>query len=96
MLFRSLGIGYADGLSRKCSDRLSVWLRGRLAPLVGRVCMDLCMVDVTGVPGVTPGDEVEVYGPHAPVEAAAELAGTIQYELLCNVSKRVPRLYIEG
>ena len=91
-----LGIGYADGLSRKCSDRLSVWLRGRLAPLVGRVCMDLCMVDVTGVPGVTPGDEVEVYGPHAPVEAAAELAGTIQYELLCNVSKRVPRLYIEG
>lgn len=89
-----LGIGYADGLSRKCSDKLNVWIRGGLAPLVGRVCMDLCMINVTGIPGVEPGDEVEVYGPHVPVEAAAELAGTIQYELLCNVSKRVPRLYI--
>lgn len=89
-----LGIGYADGLSRKCSDKLNVWIKGSLAPLVGRVCMDLCMIDVTGIPGVEPGDEVEVYGPHVPVEAAAELAGTIQYELLCNVSKRVPRLYI--
>ncbi len=89
-----LAIGYADGLSRKCSDALKVWVRGHMAPLVGRVCMDLCMIDVTGVPGVEPGDEVEVYGPHAPVEAAAELAGTIQYELLCNVSKRVPRVYV--
>lgn len=89
-----LGIGYADGLSRKCSDKLNVWIKGSLAPLVGRVCMDLCMIDVTDIPGVVPGDEAEVYGPHVPVEAAAELAGTIQYELLCNVSKRVPRIYI--
>lgn len=89
-----LGIGYADGLSRKCSDKLNVWIKGSFAPLVGRVCMDLCMIDVTDILGVAPGDEVEVYGPHVPVEAAAELAGTIQYELLCNVSKRVPRIYI--
>ena len=88
-----LGIGYADGLSRKCSNTLKVWLGGELVPLVGRVCMDLCMADVTDVPGVAVGDEAEVYGPHAPIEAAAELVGTIQYELLCNVSKRVPRVY---
>ena len=49
--------------------------------------------DVTGIDGVKPEDEVEVYGPHVPVEDAAALAGTIQYELLCNVNKRVPRLY---
>lgn len=89
-----LGIGYADGLSRKCSDKLKVWVGGHTASLVGRVCMDLCMIDVTGIPNVAAGDEVEVYGPHVPVEAAAELAGTIQYELLCNVSKRVSRIYI--
>lgn len=89
-----LGIGYADGLSRKCSDALKVWLGGQLVPLVGRVCMDLCMADVTGL-DVKVGDEAEVYGPHAPIEAAAQLAGTIQYELLCNVSKRVPRVYID-
>lgn len=89
-----LGIGYADGLSRKCSDKLKVWVGGHTASLVGRVCMDLCMIDVTGIPNVAAGDEVEVYGPHVPVEAAAELAETIQYELLCNVSKRVSRVYI--
>ena len=55
--------------------------------------MDLCMVDVTDLPDVKPGDVAEVYGPHVPVEDAAALAGTIQYELLCNVNKRVPRIY---
>ncbi len=85
--------GYADGLPRRCSDGLKVWVGGAPAPVVGRICMDLCMVDVTGLE-VKPGDEVELYGPHAPVEEAAALAGTIQYELLCAVSKRVPRVYL--
>ncbi len=89
-----LAIGYADGLSRKCSDKLDVWVKGHKVPLVGRVCMDLCMADVTGYPDVQVGDEVEIYGPHVPVEDAAALAGTIQYELLCAVSKRVPRVYV--
>ena len=51
------------------------------------------MADVTDLPDVAPGDEVEIYGPHVPVEVVAAQAGTIQYELLCNVGKRVPRIY---
>ena len=89
-----LSIGYGDGLSRRCSNALKVWLAGGLAPILGRICMDLCMADVTDLPQVRPGDEVEVYGPHAPIEAAADLADTIQYELLCDVSKRIPRIYL--
>ena len=88
-----LSIGYGDGLPRACSDKLRVWLGGGYAKVVGRICMDLCMVDVTDLPDVKPGDTAEVYGPHVPMEDAAALAGTIQYELLCNVNKRVPRLY---
>ena len=91
-----LSIGYGDGLPRRCSDKLKVWLGGQKVSVVGRICMDLCMVDVTDVPGVRPGDEAEVYGPHVPVEDAARLAGTIQYELLCDVNKRVPRICIDG
>lgn len=90
-----LSVGYGDGLPRSCSDKLRVWVGGGCATVVGRVCMDLCMVDVTDLPGVGPGDEVEIYGPHVPVEDAAALAGTIQYELLCDVNKRVPRLYLD-
>jgi alanine racemase len=88
-----LGIGYGDGLPRACSDRLRVWVGGGYATVVGRICMDLCMVDVTDLPNVKSGDVAEIYGPHVPVEDAAELAGTIQYELLCNVSRRVSRVY---
>ena len=87
-------IGYGDGLPRRCSDALLVSIRGQKVPVVGRICMDMCMVDVTDLPDVRPGDEVEIYGPNAPVEDAAALAGTIQYELLCNVNKRIPRVYL--
>lgn len=90
----ALAIGYGDGLPRLCSDKLKVWVRGAYAPVVGRICMDQCMVDVTDIEGVTVGDEVEVYGSHVPVENAASLANTIQYELLCNVSGRVPWVYL--
>ena len=88
----ALTIGYADGLPRLCSDRWQVELGGRRAPILGRVCMDMCMADVTGVE-VAPGDEAEVFGEHLPVEELAALAGTIQYELLCAVSPRVWREY---
>ena len=90
----TVSIGYGDGLPRRCSNGLKVWLKGGYAPVVGRICMDICMVDVTGLPDAAPGDEVEIYGPHAPVEDAAALAGTIQYELLCALSPRVPRIYL--
>ena len=89
----ALTIGYADGLPRLCSDRLEVWLGGRRVPVVGRICMDMCMVDATGL-DVRPGDEAEVFGGHLAIEEAAALAGTIQYELLCAVSPRVPREYL--
>ena len=88
----ALTIGYADGLPRLCSDCWQVELGGRRAPILGRVCMDMCMADVTGLE-VAPGDEAEVFGERLPVEELAALAGTIQYELLCAVSPRVWREY---
>ena len=91
-----LPVGYADGFFRLFSDRLEVEIRGQHASLVGRVCMDMCMADVTDLPEVLPGDEVTLYGDQVPVENGADLAGTIQYELLCDVSPRVPRVYREG
>ena len=90
----ALTIGYADGLPRLCSDRLEVLVKGSRAPIVGRICMDMCMADVTGL-DVAPGDEVEECGEHVPIEGVAALAGTIQYELLCAVSPRVHRAYLD-
>ncbi len=88
-----LPIGYADGLPRSLSNKWQVWTPSGRAPIAGRICMDMCMIDLTDLPQVGEGDEVEVYGAHASVGEAAGLAGMIPYELLCAVSKRVPRLY---
>ena len=92
-------VGYADGLPRLCSNGLEVLIHGRRAPVMGRVCMDMCMVDVTDIPGVKAGDVATVYGrdgeDRVTVEEAARRAGTVQYELLCAVSERVPRVYLE-
>lgn len=90
-----LPIGYADGLHRALSGKLTVRTPYGDAPQVGRICMDMCMIDVTGLPDLKVGDEIEVYGERALCETAAQLAGTISYELLCAVSKRVPRVYYE-
>ena len=65
------------------------------AKICGRICMDMCMVDLTDLPNVKTGDEVVVFGEGNPVEKMAEMAGTITYELTCDISKRVPRVYIE-
>ncbi len=91
----TLPVGYADGLWRRCGNGLlSVALKGGLAPLVGRVCMDQCMVDVTGFPDVAAGDMVTVFGGEGvPVEELAERCGTIGYELLCALGERIPRVY---
>lgn len=91
-----LPIGYADGLPRRLSNRWSVMTPCGPAPIRGRICMDMCMVDLTELPQVKRGDEVVVFGGANPAEAMAGLAGTITYELLCAVSKRVPRIYLEG
>jgi alanine racemase len=88
-----LPIGYADGLHRVLSNQWQVWTPWGTAPIVGRICMDMCMVDLTGLPQVREGGEVEVYGARNSVNEAARLAGTIAYELTCAVSRRVPRVY---
>lgn len=88
-------IGYADGLPRTLSNEGSVWLNGQPRPVMGRVCMDMCMVGLEAEAQVSAGDVAEVFGSNLPIERQAALAGTVQYELLCAVSPRVPRIYVD-
>ncbi|WP_455580718.1 alanine racemase [Dysosmobacter sp.] len=89
-----LPIGYADGFFRGLSNRMSVLTDQGPAPVRGRICMDMCMVDLTGLPEVHVGGTVEIFGRHQLVDTLAALLDTIPYELTCAVSKRVPRLYL--
>ena len=91
-----LPIGYADGLHRALSNQIEVLTPYGRAKQVGRICMDMCMIDVTDLPQLRVGDEIEVFGEHQLIETAAKQCGTISYELLCAVSKRVPRYYYLG
>ena len=88
-----LPIGYADGFLRALSGKWNVWTPHGPAPVIGRICMDMCMIDLTDLPEVREGDEVEVYGVRNSVADAAKIANTVAYELLCTVSRRVPRVY---
>ena len=88
-----LPIGYADGLFRALSGKLRVLTPYGEAQQVGRICMDMCMIDVTDLPQVKSGDEVEIFGEHILCADNAALCDTIPYELMCAVSKRVPRVY---
>ncbi len=91
----TIRIGYADGLNRRFGNRVGmVLINGRLAPIVGNVCMDLCMVDVTGIEAKE-GDTVVIFGDNLPVTEQAERIGTIPYEILTSVSPRVKRIYIK-
>ena len=86
-------IGYADGFDRRFSNYGGeVWVRGKRCPVVGNVCMDQAMIDVTGA-DARPGDIAEVFGEHMPLEQLADKLGTITYEILTSVSRRVQRLY---
>ncbi len=89
-------IGYADGLFRALSGKLTVLTPYGAAPQVGRICMDMTMIDVTDLPEIKVGDEIEIYGEKNLTNTAAKLVDTISYELLCAVSKRVPRYYYLG
>ncbi len=88
-------VGYADGLHRSLSGKFDVVINGRRARQVGRICMDMCMVDVSDMPEVRAGDIVTVFGDEPEATELADIAGTISYELLCAISPRVPRVYIE-
>ena len=90
-----LGIGYADGLPRLCSNSCSFAVAGGLAPQRGSICMDMCMADVSDIPEAAVDSEVEIFGPGSDILALCAAAQTIPYELLCAVSKRVPRVYSE-
>ena len=86
-------IGYADGFDRRFSNYGGeVWVRGKRCPVVGNVCMDQAMIDVTGA-DARPGDIAEVFGEHMPLQELADKLGTITYEILTSVSRRVQRLY---
>ena len=92
-----LPVGYADGFNRQLSNRGRVIVREHYAPIVGRISMDLTLADVTGIPGVAVGDEVILLGTGEGLSVDAlehaELANSTPYEILCNISKRVPRKY---
>lgn len=88
-------VGYADGVSRHLSNKGCMVVRGKRAPIVGRVCMDQIMLDVTDIPDVAVGDDVIVYGgPELPAEEVAATAGTISYEMFCVLHPRIPRIYV--
>lgn len=89
-------IGYADGLFRGLSNRISLITSQGPAPLCGRICMDMSIVDLSGLSEVKVGDTVEVFGTCQRVDDVAALLNTIPYELICAVSKRVPRVYLQG
>ena len=93
----TLPVGYADGLARLLSGQGQVLIGGQRVPIVGRVCMDMTMVDVTGVPDVRVGDEAVLIGRQDAEEITADevaaLTGTISYEVLCRIGARVPRVY---
>ena len=86
-------VGYADGLNRHLSNRVgNVFVKGKRVPIIGNICMDTCMIDITDT-DATIGDEVEIFGKHIPVTELAEQLGTIPYEVLTSVSFRVKRVY---
>ena len=89
----TIPIGYADGMNRRFGrGAVAVKVNGKDAPTVGNICMDACMIDVTGI-DCNVGDSVEIFGPEAPVQRLADLLGTIPYEILTSVSPRVKRVY---
>jgi alanine racemase len=96
----TIGIGYADGYTRMLSRKAKVIINGKFAPVVGNICMDQCMIDLTDVGEVKVGDEVILMGTDGNLKFDADdiapLLGTINYEVLCMVGRRVPRVYIKG
>lgn len=99
-LIATLPIGYADGYTRLLSNKAKVLINGQFAPVVGNICMDQCMVDVTDVKDVKIGDDVILIGSDGNLkydadDIASEI-GTISYEVICMIGRRVPRVYIKG
>jgi alanine racemase len=95
MVTATIPVGYADGLNRKHGNRKGhILVNGEAAPIIGSVCMDMVMVDVTDIP-CNEGDEVIIFGEGYPIEEFALVAETISYEVLTGISSRVKRLYFQ-
>lgn len=94
-LIGTLPIGYADGYTRMLNGIAKVWIAGQLVPVVGNICMDQCMIDLTDIDEVSLYDEVELFGNNISADILAEALGTINYEITCMVNKRVPRVYLK-
>lgn len=88
--------GYADGYPRMLSNKGYVLINGRRAKIIGRICMDQMSVDISDIDGVKQGDEVILFGKELPVEELALICGTINYEIVCGISPRVPRIIIKN
>lgn len=91
-----LPYGYADGFLRSLSNKATVMTEDGPARQCGRICMDMSMIDLSDLPDVGVGSEIEIFGKRNPIEEMAPAGGTIPYELVCAVSKRVPRSYLKG
>ncbi len=96
----TIPVGYADGYRRNLSGKFYVLIRGQKAPILGRICMDQMMVDVTAIPGVAVGDQVTLVGADGgetiTMEEISAQADSFNYEFVCGISRRVPRLYVQG
>ncbi len=94
-LIAIINIGYADGLLRLAGNgSFSVLVNGTSAPIVGNICMDMCMIDVSGIKDVKEGDSVEIFASYQDIKQLAECLQTIPYEVLTNISSRIPRIYL--
>lgn len=99
-IIATLPVGYADGYTRMMSGKAKVIINGKFAPVVGNICMDQCMIDVTDIGDVKVGDEVILMGSDGNIKFDADdiapILGTINYEVICMISKRVPRVYVKN
>ena len=96
MKIATVPVGYADGLPRALSGKAKMLIKGREVPVVGRICMDQCMLDVTGIEDIHEGMTVTVFGSeNNTVDDIAKNANVINYEIICGINKRVPRVYLE-
>jgi alanine racemase len=96
----TLPIGYADGFTRMLTGKAQVLIRGQLAPVIGRICMDQCVISVEHLENVAVDDEVVIFGKQGDLQITADeiaaMLGTINYEITCMISHRVPRVYLEN
>jgi alanine racemase len=92
----TIRIGYADGFDRQLGNGIGfVYVQNTLVPVIGNVCMDMVMIDITEVANVQEGDEVEIFGKYLPIQQVAKWCNTIAYEVMTTISQRVKRVYVE-